>query len=205
MSNRCVDHLTAFMSGRSLAILGWVLVMLAMVVVIWVGTAAHADEQNSHDQMMGISHIARQVGKLVKDPEGKQLGRIQDLVFLWRSHGYTEFAVLSLGGLFGVGGKQLVVPWGALVESHGKSYFVLNVNSIQLAEIPHLASYRFYDRSSVEAVGGRATAATSRSALYDEGQPQVFEYFWRLVLQDDTFQGTPIRQLQVATRQSIHQ
>jgi sporulation protein YlmC with PRC-barrel domain len=146
-----------------IAILGWGIVIVRIVLPIWVGTVAYAD-----DQVVRMSNPTDMTGKLVKDREGNFLGRIQDMVFHWHSDGYTEYAVLSLGGVFGEGDGHVAVPWEALTPSTRKDHFVLNMNKVQLNDYPELVVYRFYDRSFATVLGAnRSTAASSAHAMMD--------------------------------------
>ncbi len=134
-----------------------------LVVFIWSGggTLAHAEEQP-----VGMSNSRDMIGKLVKTLDGKNLGTIEDLVINWRSDGYIEYAVVSFGGFFGLGGECLAVPWKALTPSDHKEHFVLNMREEYLKDAAGSVVYRFYDRSSVVAHrGGRSTTAPSARAM----------------------------------------
>lgn len=139
--------------------LGWDIIIVTIVLVVWIGTTAYADDQD--DQMVRMSNAADMIGKLVKDQEGNSLGRIQDLVFHWRSDGYTEYAVLSLGGLFGLREEYVAVPWEALTLNVRKDHFVLNMKKVQLKDLPEFVLYRFYDRSLAAVLGADRPAAAS--------------------------------------------
>lgn len=155
-----------------LSYMEWSIVIARLVLMIWVGTVAYAD-----DQMMRISNTADLTGTLVKDPEGKVLGRIQDVVFHWRSDGYTEYAVLSLGGFWREGDRQIAVPRKALMPNPMKDHFVLNMNQVQLNEDPELVAYRLYDRSFVGVLGAaRSPAASSAPAMMDHSASA--EHVW---------------------------
>ena len=138
-------------------IAGWWIVTLTLLVIVWLGTLAHAE-----DQPVGTSNSSDLIGKLVKNSDGKSIGKIKDLVINWRSGGYIEYAVLSLGGFFGLGDHCFAVPWEALRQSGNKEYFVLNVSEEHLKDVSGFVVYRFYDRSSVAAPrGGQSTASPS--------------------------------------------
>ena len=131
-----------------IAAIGWGIVTARIVLVIWVGTVAYAD-----DQLVKRSVTPDMIGKLVTDREGNSLGKIQDVVLHWRSDGYAEYAVLSFGGFLGVGEAHVAVP---------------KMNKAQLNEYPQLLVYRFYDRSFAAALGaGRSTADSSAHAMTD--------------------------------------
>ncbi len=86
------------------------IVILTLVGFVWVETLAQAEEQP-----VGMSHSTDMIGKLVKNLDGKDLGKIKDLVISWWSDGYIEYAVLSSGGFWGLEDEySIAVPWGAL-------------------------------------------------------------------------------------------
>lgn len=146
---------------------GWWIATVTLLAVVWLGALAHAE-----DQPVGTSNSSDLIGKLVKNSEGKTIGKIKDLVINWRSGGYIEYAVLSLGGFFGLGDDCFAVPWGALKQSGNKEYFVLNVSEEHLKVASGFVVYRFYDRSSVVAQrGGRSTVspAAARTMKGDMG------------------------------------
>jgi sporulation protein YlmC with PRC-barrel domain len=52
------------------------------------------------------------IGSKVRDTNGEDLGSIDDL--LVRQDGKIEAAVIQLGGVLGIGGRQVKVPWDSL-------------------------------------------------------------------------------------------
>lgn len=142
------------------------IVILTLVVCVWVGTLVHAEEQP-----VGMSHSTDMIGRLVKNLDGKNLGKIKDLVINWRSEGYIEYAVLSSGGFWGLEDEySIAVPWGALTPSDNREHFVLNVKE-DLKDAPGFVVYRFYDRSSVAAYrsGRSAVVPSARVMKSDSG------------------------------------
>jgi len=180
-----------------LAIFRWGVAGCSVIVAIWIGTVPSTD-----DQIARISNPTAMIGKGVIDVEGNHVGRIEDAVFHWHVDGYREYAVLSLGGVFGDGETHVEIPAEALAASRGRNHVVLNVNKAQLNGDSEEIIYRFYDRSLAAAYGaGGATIATPTSALYPEGRPHVCECFWSDVLRDTEFKATRIRQIHVVTSQ----
>ncbi len=138
-------------------IAGCWIVTVTLVMIVWLGTPVHAE-----DQLVSTSNSSDLIGKLVKNPDGKTIGKIKDLVINWRSGGYIEYAVLSLGGFLGLGDDCFAVPWETLKQSGNREYFVLNVSEEHLKDASGFVVYRFYDRSSVAAQrGGRSAASPS--------------------------------------------
>lgn len=135
----------------------WGIVITILVVLGWMGTLSHAE-----DQLVEISNSRDMIGKPVTSLKGKTLGTINDVVINWQSDGYSEYAVLSFGGFFGLGVEYVAVPWKALSPSDNKEHFVLNMKEDHLKDIPGFIVYRFYDRSSVAVRrAGRSSRAQS--------------------------------------------
>lgn len=66
------------------------------------------------------------IGNDVYNPANEKLGSIQDIM-LDVPHGRVAYAVLSHGGVLGVGDKLYAIPWSALVLDTDRKCFVLDV------------------------------------------------------------------------------
>jgi sporulation protein YlmC with PRC-barrel domain len=79
-------------------------------------------------------------GMKVKNPEGEDLGTIEDLVIDMQSH-QVRYAALSHGGFLGIGDKLFAVPIEALRLKHAgdDSHFVLDVDKETLKNAPGFA------------------------------------------------------------------
>lgn len=66
-------------------------------------------------------------GNDVCNSDGETLGSIQDIM-LDVPHGRIAYAVLSRGGILGIGDKLYAIPWGALTLDTDKKRFVLDVS-----------------------------------------------------------------------------
>lgn len=77
------------------------------------------------------------VGMDVRNPEGQELGTIEDLVIDMETH-QIRYAALSFGGFLGVGDKLFAVPTKALTLKHDEeeAYFVLDVPKEKLEQAP---------------------------------------------------------------------
>lgn len=137
-----------------------ILTILTLVVFVWVRTLTHAEEQP-----VGMSHSTDMIGKLVKNLDGKDVGKIKDLVINWRSDGYIEYAVLSAGGFWGLEDRySIAVPWRALTPSDNREHFVLDMKE-DLKDAPGFVVHRFYDRSSAVAHRGGRSAVVSSAPI----------------------------------------
>ena len=61
----------------------------------------------------------------------ENLGEIQDIMIDVRS-GHVAYAVLSFGGLLGIGNKLFAVPWDALTLDAERRCFVLDIERDRL-------------------------------------------------------------------------
>ena len=109
MTKGSVEQTAITIRAIQIPILGWAIVMLTLLVLVWAGTLAHAEEQP-----VRVSNSSDMIGKLVKTPDGKNLGKIKDLVINWRRGGYIEYAVLSFGGFFWIGRRIRCRPVGSV-------------------------------------------------------------------------------------------
>jgi sporulation protein YlmC with PRC-barrel domain len=74
-------------------------------------------------------------GDRVVNAAGETLGKIRDIMIDVPS-GRVAYAVLSVGGLAGIGDKLFAIPWAALVLDADNHCFVLNVDKDRLKNAP---------------------------------------------------------------------
>lgn len=67
--------------------------------------------------------------------QGEKLGSIEDIMLDVRS-GKVAYAVLSFGGLLGMGDKLFAIPWSALTLDVDRKCFVLDVPKDRLQNAP---------------------------------------------------------------------
>jgi sporulation protein YlmC with PRC-barrel domain len=75
------------------------------------------------------------IGYSVKNRKGEDLGAIEELV-INSEDGRISYAVLSVGGILGMGDKLFAIPWAALTPRPGEQAFNLDVNKEKLTEAP---------------------------------------------------------------------
>lgn len=75
------------------------------------------------------------VGDRVIDPQGEDLGKIKDIM-INVAQGRVVCAVLSFGGMLGVGDTLFAVPWQALRLDPRLHHFVLDVPREKLEKAP---------------------------------------------------------------------
>ena len=75
------------------------------------------------------------LGNDVYNSEGQDLGDIREFMIDMAS-GRIEYAVLSFGGVLGMGDKLFAVPWSALTLDTVNQRFTLNVSKDSLTDAP---------------------------------------------------------------------
>lgn len=75
------------------------------------------------------------IGKPVQNLDGKDLGKLEDLA-IDELDGNIRYAVLSFGGVLGLGEKYFAIPWEALTLSNDRKHFVLDLEEKVLAKAP---------------------------------------------------------------------
>lgn len=81
------------------------------------------NDEGPGPQVMGANTL---IGNDVYNRQEEDLGDIKEIMLDMES-GKIAYAVLSHGGVLGVGEKLFAVPWGALTLDTEKERFILNV------------------------------------------------------------------------------
>jgi sporulation protein YlmC with PRC-barrel domain len=107
----------------------------------------------------------RVIGFNVRNPEGENLGDIEDLV-IDPNTGTITYAVLAHGGWLGIGGKYFAVPWDALQLEADQKRFTLNVTRETLANAEGFDRNNWPETPNHElfARGTRIETAATRNA-----------------------------------------
>ena len=74
-------------------------------------------------------------GDAIKNPQGESLGDLKDIM-IDTGTGKVAYAVLSFGGVLGLGDKLFAVPWDALAVDGENKHLVLNVSKERLKDAP---------------------------------------------------------------------
>jgi sporulation protein YlmC with PRC-barrel domain len=74
-------------------------------------------------------------GNKVKNPAGEHLGEIEHIM-LDVPHGRIAYAVLSFGGVLGIGDKLFAIPWANLSLDTKEKCFRLNISKDRLEKAP---------------------------------------------------------------------
>lgn len=89
------------------------------------------------------------IGTDVRNRQGEDLGDIKELV-LDPSTGTISYAVVSFGGLLGVGDKLFAIPWRALKLDPARNEFILDVDRERLRAAPGFDPDRWPDMASAQ-------------------------------------------------------
>ncbi|QXP84910.1 PRC-barrel domain-containing protein [Methylococcus sp. Mc7] len=85
--------------------------------------------------MQQVSRASKIIGTKVKNPNGENLGDIKELV-IDPENGQVVYAVVSFGGVLGMGNKLFAIPWRALHWTRDKEYYVLDLDKDTLKKAP---------------------------------------------------------------------
>ena len=77
----------------------------------------------------------RVIGTNVKDTAGHKIGEVEDIV-LDKASNNIMFAVVSFGGILGVGEKYHPLPWSTLDYDEAEGSYVVNLTKEQLQAAP---------------------------------------------------------------------
>ena len=82
------------------------------------------------------------IGSNVKNPQGQNLGNIHDLV-IHPQDSRVVYAVLSFGGILGLGEKLFAVPLNALQRAADMDTFILDIDQEQLQNAPQFNQHNW--------------------------------------------------------------
>ena len=93
------------------------------------------DESDSSGPGPEVMDAATLKGDNVVNAAGDDLGKIE-AIMLDVTSGRIAYAVLSFGGIFGIGTKLFAIPWSALILDPAEKRFVLDVSKERLESAP---------------------------------------------------------------------
>jgi len=97
--------------------------------------------------MQEVSRASKIIGTKVKSTSDEKLGDIKDLV-LNPETGQVVYAVVSFGGVLGMGNKLFAVPWKALTWTRDKDYYVIGLDKAALKKAPGFDKKHWPDSAS---------------------------------------------------------
>jgi sporulation protein YlmC with PRC-barrel domain len=90
------------------------------------------DPDKKYRQVLSASSLA---GDTVRNPAGEDLGKVKDIM-IDMSKGRIAYAVLSFGGVLGMGDKLFAIPWNALSVDEDEKCLVLDADKETLESAP---------------------------------------------------------------------
>ena len=107
----------------------YTLIMSLLVAGAMICTGVEARDKT------GVLKASNVIGMKVESTEGKNLGKIKDLV-LDPAEGDVQYAVLDFGGFLGIKDKYFIVPWEAINFTPNGKKIMLDVSKRDLKNAP---------------------------------------------------------------------
>lgn len=106
---------------------------------------------NSSDNLIASDRVE---GTVVYNRQGERLGTISRFM-VGKVSGKAEYAVMSFGGLFGLGDSHYPIPWQTLVYDQDRGGYVVDLTKEQLDNAPRYDDQEpAYDDAYVSQVNG---------------------------------------------------
>jgi len=86
----------------------------------------------NHRNLLSASTL---IGDKVVNLKNENIGKIEDLMIVLKD-GRVGYAVLSFGGILGIGDKLFAIPWASLRIDQEKECFVMDVDKDKLDNAP---------------------------------------------------------------------
>lgn len=96
------------------------------------GKIKKADPTRKYRRVLSAGTLS---GDRVQNAEGESLGKVDEIMIDIPS-GRVAYAVLSFGGILGMGDKLFAVPWAALQVDEDEKCFILDVDKHTLETAP---------------------------------------------------------------------
>jgi sporulation protein YlmC with PRC-barrel domain len=96
------------------------------------GIYRNSNNQGPGPRLMGADTL---IGNEVYNHADEDLGEIKEIM-LDTANGNIRYAVLSFGGILGIGEKLFAIPWKALTLDTQNKRFILNVDKERLTSAP---------------------------------------------------------------------
>ena len=84
--------------------------------------------------LQGWQRSSQITGMTVTNPQGEKLGKIDDILI--DPNAAVKYAILSHGGLLGIGDKLIPIPWKSLKLGKDKSTLVINADKAAMEKAP---------------------------------------------------------------------
>jgi len=90
------------------------------------------DPEKKYRRVLSAATLA---GDTVRNSAGEDLGKVDEIMIDIPS-GQIAYAVLSFGGVLGMGNKLFAVPWNALVVDEDQKCFILDIDKNRMENAP---------------------------------------------------------------------
>ena len=107
-------------------------------------TGAAAKAPTATQQQHTLYRGSRIIGTNVRDGKERKIGQIKDLI-LDGGRGEVAYAVVSFGGVMGVGRKFHAIPWQALQPSDDGNFYILHADRETINQAPGFDKARWPD------------------------------------------------------------
>jgi hypothetical protein len=91
------------------------------------------------------------IGADVRNVQDEDLGDVEDVVLNPRNGG-VQYVIVSRGGFFGIGSKEVAVPWEHLWVAPGMSTFVLPIDVAAMEQAPQVPQDNLVDPGQTGAI-----------------------------------------------------
>jgi sporulation protein YlmC with PRC-barrel domain len=105
---------------------------LALTIVLENAVENKTDVSDTSGRLIAASKVS---GTTVYDTAGEKLGSIYD-VMIDKITGRTQYAIMSFGGIFGIGDSYHPLPWEALTYDEDRGGYVVNIDRSRLEGAP---------------------------------------------------------------------
>lgn len=133
----------------------------ALLMAVLLPLAAHAQEQGRQSpatsnpapatrsakpspQQASLYRSTKIIGATLRDAKNRKIGNIKDLV-LDRERGEIAYAVVSFGGVLGVGRKLHAIPWQAMEPGDDGRHYILHADRETINQAPSFDMARWPD------------------------------------------------------------
>ena len=107
-----------------------------------------ADDVIEHEETSDLIASDKVEGTAVYNRDGEKLGTIHNFM-VDKYTGEVAYAVLTFGGLFGLGGDFYPLPWTLLAYDEEQAGYIVDIDKEMLADAPRYAASDepVYDRA----------------------------------------------------------
>lgn len=118
-------------------------------------TMDNSGDSIARDETSDMISSEKVDGTAVYNRDGESLGSIHHLM-VGKRDGKVRYAVMSFGGLFGMGEHYHPLPWDVLTYDTDKGGYVVDLDKDRLKDAPSYerGSEPTYDRAYTDRIGG---------------------------------------------------